>query len=101
LDVAVRHGFTDIKAHEVATMTAMQNSMRQLFQRIGPAAVEQSAGQSMFGRRPDKSKLWDQFVELYNRFADALEFSVPEIVATEFARVYHEQIEQMNRGEKQ
>jgi type VI secretion system FHA domain protein len=101
LDVAVRHGFTDIKAHEVATMTALQNSMKQLFQRIGPAAVEQSAGQSMFGRRPDKSKLWDQFVELYNRFADALEFSVPEIVATEFARVYHEQIEQMNRGEKQ
>jgi type VI secretion system FHA domain protein len=99
LDAAAKNGFADIKAHEVASMTALQNSMKQLFLRLSPSVIEQAAGQSMFGRRPDKAKLWDQFVELYNHFTDTLEFSVPEIVATEFARVYREQIEQMNRGD--
>ncbi|MDP1911645.1 MAG: hypothetical protein Q8K85_25370, partial [Hyphomicrobium sp.] len=46
LDVATRLGFGDIKAHEVATMTAMQNAILQLFQRLAPVAIEQAAGPS-------------------------------------------------------
>jgi type VI secretion system FHA domain protein len=98
LDVATRKGFDDIKAHEVAAMTAMQKAIPVLFQRLSPVAIEQAAAPSTFGRKPDKSKLWDQFVELYNRFADTLEFSMPETIAKEFARVYREQIDQMNNG---
>jgi type VI secretion system protein len=98
LDVATRKGFDDIKAHEVAAMTAMQKAIPVLFQRLSPVAIEQAASPSTFGRKPDKSKLWDQFVELYNRFADTLEFSMPETIAKEFARVYREQIDQMNNG---
>lgn len=101
LDVATRKGFDDIKAHEVAAMTAMQKAIPVLFQRISPVAIEQAATPASFGRKPDKAKLWDQFVELYNRFADTLEFSMPETIAKEFARAYREQIDQMNNGGSQ
>ncbi len=101
LDVATRKGFDDIKAHEVAAMTAMQKAIPVLFQRLSPVAIEQAATPASFGRKPDKAKLWDQFVELYNRFADTLEFSMPETIAKEFARAYREQIDQMNNGGSQ
>ncbi|MGO9134929.1 MAG: type VI secretion system-associated FHA domain protein TagH [Methylovirgula sp.] len=98
LDVATRLAFNDIKAHEVAAMTAMQRAIPRLLQRLSPVAIEEVASPARFGRKPDKAKLWDQFVELYNQYAERLEFTIPEIIAKEFARVYREQIDQMNQG---
>ena len=98
LDVATRMAFNDIKAHEVAAMTAMQRAIPRLLQRLSPVAIEEAASPARFGRKPDKAKLWDQFVELYNQYAERLEFAIPEIIAKEFARVYREQIDQMNQG---
>lgn len=56
--------FADLKAHQLATLSAMQAAATQLFQDVSPEAIEQSAGgqkKSLLGS--NKGKFWEIFSE--------------------------------------
>lgn len=91
LDRAVKQGFSDIQAHEVATVVAMQSALRKLLARMAPAAIEGSTEPGLLGRRPDKSKLWDRYVEAHGGLSSDLDRTTREMLAEEFARAYAEQ----------
>ncbi|WP_181832617.1 type VI secretion system-associated FHA domain protein TagH [Bosea caraganae] len=91
LDRAVKQGFSDIQAHEVATVVAMQSALRKLLARMAPAAIESGTEPGLLGRRPDKGKLWDRYVEAHGGLASDLDRTTREMLAEEFARAYAEQ----------
>lgn len=91
LDRAVKQGFSDIQAHEVATVVAMQSALRKLLARMAPVAIESGTEPGLLGRRPDKSKLWDRYVEAHGGLASDLDRTTREMLAEEFARAYAEQ----------
>lgn len=91
LDRAVKQGFADIQAHEVATVVAMQNALRKLLAQMAPAAIENSTSPGLLGRKPDKSRLWERYVEAHGNLASDLDRTTREMLAEEFARAYAEQ----------
>lgn len=96
LDKAVRQGFSDIQAHEVATVVAMQSALRKLLATMAPAAIEAGAERGLLGGRPDKAKMWDRFVETHARLAGDLDSTTRDMLAEELSRAY---AEQANSGE--
>lgn len=91
LDKAVRQGFADIQAHEVATVVAMQNALRKLLASLAPAAIEAGAERGLLGGRPDRGKLWERYAELHAGLAGDLDRTTREMLADEFARAYAQQ----------
>lgn len=91
LDRAVKQGFSDIQAHEVATVVAMQSALRKLLARMAPVAIEGATEPGLLGRRPDKGKLWDRYVEAHGGLSSDLDRTTREMLAEEFARAYAEQ----------
>ncbi|TCR64160.1 type VI secretion system-associated FHA domain protein TagH [Bosea sp. BK604] len=91
LDRAVKQGFSDIQAHEVATVVAMQSALRKLLARMAPVAIESGTEPGLLGRRPDKGKLWDRYVEAHGGLSSDLDRTTREMLAEEFARAYAEQ----------
>lgn len=91
LDRAVKQGFSDIQAHEVATVVAMQSALRKLLARMAPVAIEGATEPGLLGRRPDKAKLWERYVEAHGELSGDLDRTTREMLAEEFARAYAEQ----------
>jgi predicted component of type VI protein secretion system len=54
----------------------------------------------MFGRGPDKARLWDSFVRLHAALSGNLEETTRKLVGEEFARAYAQQVETFRRGGK-
>jgi len=88
LAAGARDGFDDIKAHELATMTAIHAVAAALVARLSPAAVESAVEAGGLFGRADKAKLWERYVESHGRLAETLDVTVNELVAREFARAY-------------
>ena len=89
---AVRGGFTDIKAHELAVMAGIQAALTQLLARFDPTTLEgRLGGHSMLenmlpGKR--KAKYWDSFKALYAALVKEAEDDFSELFGKEFARAY-------------
>jgi predicted component of type VI protein secretion system len=99
LSKAVREGFEDVRAHEVAAVVALDAVIGNLLRQFDPAAMEQSGPSGrLFGRGPDKTKLWDRFVSLHASLVGNLEETTRKLVAEEFARAYAQQVENLRRG---
>jgi type VI secretion system FHA domain protein len=99
LSKAVREGFEDVRAHEVAAVVALDAVIGNLLGQFDPSAMEQSGTSGkLFGRGPDKAKLWDRFVSLHSSLVGNLEETTRKLVAEEFARAYAQQVENLRRG---
>jgi type VI secretion system FHA domain protein len=99
LSEAMREGFSDIRAHEVAAIVALQGVVKAVLERFDPAALEGSGGGGkLFGRGPDKGKLWDQFLARYAAIADDPDRTIRDIVGGEFARAYAQQTQAETQG---
>ena len=100
LSQALREGLNDIKAHEVATLVALDAVVKSTLARFDPVALEAQGGAAgkMFGRGPDKSRLWDHFVRVYAGLSGNLEETTRKLVGEEFARAYAQQVEKFGRG---
>jgi type VI secretion system FHA domain protein len=96
---AIREGFGDIKAHEVASLVALDAVIRNLLARFDPASMETpgSSGK-FFGRGPDKTKLWDNFVRVHTTLSGNLEETTRRLVGEEFARAYAQQVDAARHG---
>jgi len=99
LSQAIREGFGDIKAHEVAALVALDAVIKNLLARFDPASMEvPGASSKLFGRGPDKTKLWDNFVRVHTTLSGNLEETTRKLVGEEFARAYAQQVDAARRG---
>jgi type VI secretion system FHA domain protein len=99
LSDAMREGFKDIRAQEIAAIVALQGVVKAVLDRFDPAALEGSgSGGKLFGRGPDKGKLWDQFAARYAAIADDPDRTIREIVGGEFARAFAQQTQAETQG---
>jgi type VI secretion system FHA domain protein len=100
LSQAIREGFADVQAHEFAALVALDAVIKNLLTQFNPASMETGgSGGKLFGRGPDKTKLWDNFVRVHAGLSNNLEETTRRLVAEEFARAYSQQIESKGQGE--
>ncbi len=92
---AVREGFNDIKAHQLAVMAGIQAALTRLLERFDPGNLETRLEQSVLdnlwpGNR--KAKYWDLFTTEYRTIAREAEDDFNELFGDEFARAYEERL---------
>ncbi len=92
---AVREGFNDIKAHQLAVMAGIQAALARLLERFDPGNLETRLEQSVLdnlwpGNR--KAKYWDLFTTEYRTIAREAEDDFNELFGDEFARAYEERL---------
>jgi type VI secretion system FHA domain protein len=89
---AMREAFRDIKEHQAAMMSAMQQAFFDFVERLDPAEIEQRFETG--GRRKallpgsGKARNWEQYAELYEVLTRHTPGQLPQIFSEEFARAY-------------
>ncbi|MDZ7622598.1 MAG: type VI secretion system-associated FHA domain protein TagH [Candidatus Competibacteraceae bacterium] len=92
---AVREGFNDIKAHQLAVMAGIQAALARLLERFDPDNLENRLKPNVLdnilpGSR--KAKYWDLFTSEYQTIAREAEDDFNELFGDEFARAYEERL---------
>ena len=82
------NSFADLKAHEAATFSAMQQAVIQLLEELSPEAVEQAAGGNKLGFLGGKSRYWELFSERWKAKAGNSEHGMLDAFLDEFAVYY-------------
>lgn len=92
---AVREGFNDIKAHQLAVMAGIQAALSRLLGRFDPGNLETRLAQSVLDNiwpANRKAKYWDLFNAEYQAIAREAEDDFNELFGGEFARAYEERL---------
>ena len=92
---AVREGFNDIKAHQLAVMAGIQAALNRLLTRFDPGNLETRLEQSVLDNlwpANRKAKYWDLFNAEYQAIAREAEDDFNELFGDEFARAYEERL---------
>lgn len=92
---AVREGFDDIKAHQLAVMAGIQAALTRLLERFDPGNLETRLEQSVLDNiwpANRKAKYWDLFNAEYQAIAREAEDDFNELFGDEFARAYEERL---------
>lgn len=94
---AITDALTGIRLHELATMVAMQNAVRALVVRLGPAplreAAERGGGITLLGNR--KTRAWDAYETLHAEVLRGLADDFDSVFGKQFARAYEQAIEEL------
>lgn len=97
-DEAAREALSDIKAHEVATITGMEAALKGILARLDPAVLEeriQTGGGLGAMLKSRKAQYWDIYERMYAEIADQAENDFHDLFAKEFARAYRAQMERI------
>jgi len=92
---AVREGFNDIKAHQMAVMAGIQSALNRLLERFDPRNLETRLEHGLFDSilpANRKAKYWDMFNAEYQAIAREAEDDFNELFGDEFARAYEERL---------
>ena len=92
---AVREGFNDIKAHQLAVVAGIQAALNRLLERFDPHNLEARLRQTVFDSilpASRKAKYWDLFTTEYQAIAQEAEEDFNQLFGTEFARAYEERL---------
>lgn len=95
-DQAVRDGFDDLRAHQLAVMAGVEAAIKHLLARFEPRALEARMGKGgglsslLPGARQAQS--WQQFVELYATLSREAEDDFQDLFGREFGRAYEQHI---------
>ncbi len=91
---AVKEGFEDIRAHQIAVMAGLQVALTALLKRFDPETLAKRLEKnSLLGSK--KARYWDLFTELYGEIAREAEDDFQSLFGREFARAYTDQIEKL------
>ncbi len=94
LDRAVEGSFDDIKANELATIAAVQISIRSVIDRFQPQKlvdkVREKEGRQLF--TSFKASCWDYFNEVYGSLAADADEASSRLFTAEFGRAYRERV---------
>lgn len=96
MNQAAREAFNDIKAHEMATLAAVQLAIRAVLDRFQPAKLARQAEEQPRGRfawlrlRSAKTRCWEFFTRMYTELAADADEASNRIFTVEFGRAYRE-----------
>jgi type VI secretion system protein len=92
---AIRHNFRELKAQNVASMTAMQNAFSEFVDRLDPKELEdrfeRAAKRGVFGTQ-NKGKYWDLYAEMYPGLAQRPVDGFPHLFTEAFAKAYEAKV---------
>jgi type VI secretion system FHA domain protein len=96
---AVTDALTDIRLHELASMTAMQAAVRALVVRLGPDQIRDSkdnaANRALLGNR--KARAWDAYEALHAEVLHGLSDDFDSVFGKRFALAYEQAMEELTQ----
>ena len=94
---AITDALTDIRLHELATMTAMQTAVRALVARLGPDQIrdakEQGGALGLLGNR--KARAWDAYEALHAEVLRGLSDDFDSLFGKRFAVAYEQATQEL------
>jgi len=98
---AVKEGFDDIRAHQMATMAGMQGALQDVLQRFDPDVIEHNfnsgAKENVFLAAYHKTKYWEHYKDLYDDTSKEANDNFQNLLGESFMRAYEEQVRRMTR----
>ena len=92
---AVRHNFRELKAQNIASMTAMRAAFEEFLSRLDPKELEErfdrASKRGVFGT-PNKGKYWDLYAEMFAGLAQRPADGFPHLFNEAFARAYEARV---------
>lgn len=95
---AATQALDDIKAHEVAMMSAMEAALKGILAQLAPDELEKqmtTGGGLTSLLKGKKARYWDVYETMYARISDQAESDFHELFARSFARAYQAQLERL------
>lgn len=96
---AVKEAVGDLKAHEMAMLSGLQETVFSLLDRLDPVALEQrlSTGGGLGGIIPAarKAKVWDAYSQHFARVAEQCRGEAGSAMGRDFANAYSRQVGKM------
>jgi type VI secretion system FHA domain protein len=96
---AVTDALTDIRLHELASMTAMQAAVRALVVRLGPDQIrdgkDPGGNRALLGNR--KARAWDAYEALHAEVLRGLSDDFDSVFGKRFALAYEQAMEELSR----
>lgn len=95
-DIAFEEAFDDLKAHQVAVLSGMQEALKSLLKKFDPELIQQNEANNSGMKKilgGSKSKYWDDFVSLYKGVYRDTEDDFQNSFGREFAKAYEQQIQ--------
>jgi type VI secretion system FHA domain protein len=95
---AIAEAFNDLRLHELATVSAMQEAVRILLAQFEPDSVERKVASSALQIHPaqKKARAWDAFVQLHGNVTQALSDDFDSVFGKAFARAYEQAIDKLS-----
>lgn len=103
VDDAIAEAFDDLRMHELATVSAMQEAVRILLAQFEPASIERKSAGNGLQIHPaqGKAKAWDAFVQLHKGVTQALSDDFDSVFGKAFARAYEQAVDKLGAGGKE
>jgi len=101
-DDAIAEAFDDLRMHELATVSAMQEAVRFLLAQFEPGSIarETSGGALQIYPALGKARAWDAFVQLHKSVTQALSDDFDSVFGKAFARAYEQAIDRLGADRK-
>jgi type VI secretion system FHA domain protein len=98
---AIAEAFADLRMHELATVSAMQEAVRVLLSQFAPESVERKVKANALDIHPAqrKAKAWEIFVQQHRSVTQALADDFDSVFGKAFARAYEQAIEKLTSDE--
>ena len=98
---AIAEAFVDLRMHELATVSAMQEAVRVLLAQFAPESVERKVKANALDIHPAqrKAKAWEIFVQQHRSVTQALADDFDSVFGKAFARAYEQAIDKLTSDE--
>ena len=97
-EVAVEEALRDVKAHEIAMVTGMEEALKSVLMRLSPEQLELrmektgSVGSLLKGK---KARYWEIYEKMYSEISDQAENEFQELFSKEFSNAYEAQLKKL------
>jgi type VI secretion system FHA domain protein len=88
VSAGMSEGFTELKAHELASVTAMQEAIATVLAKLDPSSIQAEDAAGGFFGRGDGKALWERYKELHAGLSQDPEATSRKIVSEQFLRAY-------------
>ena len=96
---AVKEGFDDINAHQMAVVAGMEAALQDILKRFNPEALEKrlESDSILDNILPGgkKAKYWEMFKLLFDQIAGEAEDDFQQLFGSKFSRAYEQQLDRL------